>query len=80
MAKRKKQLYDSVTYSFAFPARAPLADQGDLSEVAVVVRVPDQIPLRAGPFEPDAGRRDMRLDDILPHDLVEVEPLVRSER
>ena len=76
---RKKQLYDSFIYSFAFPAREPLDDQGHLSEVVLVVRVPEQLPLRAGPFECDEGRRDMRLDDVLPHDIVSVEPLRHPE-
>ena len=60
-------------------ARARLADPGDVSEAVLVARVAEQLELRAGRLERDARRRDAPLDDILEHDLVEVEPFRRAE-
>ena len=60
-------------------ARALLADPGDVGEAVLVARVPEQLALRSGPLERDAGRQDVRLDDVLPQDLVEVKPLRRAE-
>ena len=39
----------------------------------------EQLALRARRLQRDARRRDVRLDDVLARDLVEVEPLRRAE-
>ena len=47
--------------------------------MVLVAREAEQLALRAGRLERDAPRQDMRLVDVLEHDLVEVEPLRRAE-